>query len=282
MKTREMDGETLALKNVLAGEAAARRVLEKLLRASSARLDVTGRSRLEQALSHPASNFAAIFEHSWDAVFFFDDEGRILEANPQAERLLGYAREELRGLKLQSLIPPRDLEEAPVRYEELRGGGVVRGQRRLRRKDGSLVEVEAIGSAVGGGVMLSFVREREGAGAARDGDFATSAVQLGRALGEGSVGAGLGFLRELSVALAAAAELLGQSHGDDAADGVDVSRGVEFYEEVSRFETGLIRRALGQTGGNQKRAAALLGMRHNTLSAMIHRHGIDPREFKIK
>lgn len=282
MKAREIEGEALALKNVLAGEAAARRALEKLLRASSARLDVAERARLDQAFSLPVSNFAAIFEHSWDAVFFFDDGGRILEANPRAERLLGYAREELRGVKLQSLIPPRDLEVAPVRYEELRAGGVVRGQRRLRRKDGSLVEVEAIGSAVGGGVMLSFVRERVAATGARNGDYAASAVQLGRTLGEGSVGTGLGLLRELSVALAAAAELLENSRGDNPADGVDVSRGVEFYAEVSRFETDLIRRALRQTGGNQKRAAALLGMRHNTLSAMIHRHGIDPREFKTK
>ena len=55
---------------------------------------------------------------------------------------------------------------------------------------------------------------------------------------------------------------------------------VEFYEEVRRFESGLIRRALARTGGNQKAAAALLGVNHTTLHTMVRRYGIDPSEFK--
>jgi hypothetical protein len=180
---------------------------------------------------------------------------------------------------LQNLIPGQDLAQSPVRYQELRAGKVVRGERRLRRKDGSLVAVEVIGSEVGGGLMLSFVRERgEGQAAAVAGP--ASALQLGSLLGDGSVGAGLGFLKELSAALAAATEFLEHSQSADAPDAVDVARGVEFYEEVSRFETNLICRALAHTGGNQKRAAELLGMRPNTLSAMIRRHGVDPDAFR--
>lgn len=55
---------------------------------------------------------------------------------------------------------------------------------------------------------------------------------------------------------------------------------VEFYEEVARFEAGLIRRALARTGGNQKAAAALLGVNHTTLHTMTKRYGIDPSKFK--
>ena len=55
---------------------------------------------------------------------------------------------------------------------------------------------------------------------------------------------------------------------------------VEFYEEVKRFEAGLIRRALARTGGNQKAAAALLGVNHTTLHTMTKRYGIAPSEFK--
>lgn len=246
-------------------------------------LDITDRARLDEALALPGAGFAAVFEESWDAVFFFDEEGRILEANPRAERLLGYTRGELLGLKVQDLIPARDLEEAPVRYDELRAGKAVRSRRRLQHKDGSPIEVEALGSTVGGGVMLSFVREVP-EGAAERGDAARlgSAVQLGRLIGDGSVGAGLGFLKELAAALTAATEFLEQTRGADAAGEVDVSRGIGFYDEVSRFEMNLITRALRQTGGNQKRAAELLGMRPNTLSAMIHRHGIDADEFRAK
>jgi PAS domain S-box-containing protein len=64
------------------------------------------------------------------------------------------------------------------------------------------------------------------------------------------------------------------------ADELPAGGGVEFYEEVRRFESGLIRRALARTGGNQKAAAALLGVNHTTLHTMARRYGIDPSEFK--
>jgi DNA-binding protein Fis len=48
---------------------------------------------------------------------------------------------------------------------------------------------------------------------------------------------------------------------------LDVSEGVDFYMEVQRFETGLIRLALDHTHGNQARAARLLHIRPTTLNA---------------
>ena len=47
--------------------------------------------------------------------------------------------------------------------------------------------------------------------------------------------------------------------GARASSGIDVAHGVNFYDEVRRFEIDLIRRALDQTGGHQSRAARLLG-----------------------
>ena len=55
----------------------------------------------------------------------------------------------------------------------------------------------------------------------------------------------------------------------DSASELDVSRGVSFYDEVSRFEIELIRRALEFTGGHQSRAAKLLGMNNTTLNSKI-------------
>ncbi len=55
----------------------------------------------------------------------------------------------------------------------------------------------------------------------------------------------------------------------DSASELDVSRGISFYDEVSRFEIELIRRALEFTGGHQSRAAKLLGMNNTTLNSKI-------------
>ena len=51
---------------------------------------------------------------------------------------------------------------------------------------------------------------------------------------------------------------------------------VKLYDEVRKFEADLIRAALVRTGGNQSRAARLLGVKHTTLNAKIKRYGISP------
>jgi DNA-binding NtrC family response regulator len=57
----------------------------------------------------------------------------------------------------------------------------------------------------------------------------------------------------------------------------DIGRGVNFYDEVRRFEIDLIRRALEQTGGHQSRAARLLGMNATTLNSKIKTYNINLR-----
>ena len=54
--------------------------------------------------------------------------------------------------------------------------------------------------------------------------------------------------------------------------------GVDFQEEVRRFESDLIRCALIRTGGRQRRAARLLGIKAATLNAKIKRYRIDADE----
>lgn len=72
-----------------------------------------------------------------------------------------------------------------------------------------------------------------------------------------------------------AREMVSASEG--ASLDIDISRGVNFYEEVRRFETDLIQRALEQTGGHQSRAARLLGLNATTLNSKIKSYNIIPR-----
>ncbi len=55
---------------------------------------------------------------------------------------------------------------------------------------------------------------------------------------------------------------------------VDVRNGINFDDEVTRFEIFLIERALEQTGGRQLQAARLLNIKHTTLNAKIKRFQI--------
>ena len=52
------------------------------------------------------------------------------------------------------------------------------------------------------------------------------------------------------------------------------SENLGLHEEVQRYEAELIRKALHRTGGNQRRAAKLLGVKVTTLNCKIKRFGI--------
>ena len=52
-------------------------------------------------------DYAAIFRASPDGILVVDRAGRIQDANPMAERLFGYTREELVGCEVEALVPDR-------------------------------------------------------------------------------------------------------------------------------------------------------------------------------
>ena len=56
---------------------------------------------------------------------------------------------------------------------------------------------------------------------------------------------------------------------------LSLSAGIDFYDEVRRFETGLIRLALDQTRGHQAQAAKLLHIKPSTLNSKIKLFGIE-------
>jgi DNA-binding NtrC family response regulator len=88
--------------------------------------------------------------------------------------------------------------------------------------------------------------------------------------GDASLRAGLGLVKELTAALLNELQALEPSDPKMIADGID------FNEEVRRFEIDLIKRALARTAGHQTRAARLLGIKLTTLHDKIKRYDIDP------
>lgn len=75
-------------------------------------------------------------------------------------------------------------------------------------------------------------------------------------------------LKELTLRLLREVQCIGEVRTFSFEDNVD------FYEEVSRFEIDLIKRALLQTAGHQGRAARLLNLRATTLNSKIKHYGI--------
>jgi PAS domain S-box-containing protein len=127
-------------------------------------VDISARHRAEQsALAEAAERIvgeqaalrlAAIVESSEDAIVAKDLNGVITNWNHGAERLFGYAAEEVIGQPITILIPPDRLDEEPEILARIRRGERVEHFETVRRrKDGSLVEIS---------LMISPIRSRTG------------------------------------------------------------------------------------------------------------------------
>lgn len=115
-------------------------------------LDLTELKRAEAAILHlreereADAKFRALLEAAPDAMVIVDREGRIVLINAQAERLFGYAREELLGEPVDLLVPDRARGAHSGHRAEYYGKPVVRTVMGAdvygRRKDGSEFSAE--------------------------------------------------------------------------------------------------------------------------------------------
>jgi len=82
----------------------------------------------------------------------------------------------------------------------------------------------------------------------------------------------------LAKALTSEVETLKSELTSDHDNGqVDFSNGgIDFYDEVERYEIELIKSALSQCGGNQAQAARLLHLKSTTLNAKMKHYGLNP------
>lgn len=84
---------------------------------------------------------------------------------------------------------------------------------------------------------------------------------------------GIAVLRDLSSALESVLFLI-EAAGTSRRE---VAEGIDFYDEVRRFEIALIKQALQKTHGTQVRAAALLNLKVTTLNAKIKQYSIETK-----
>ncbi len=84
-----------------------------------------------------------IIEYASEGIFIADEKGKYIDVNPVGCRMLGYTKEELLEMNLRDLIY-YDSSAPPLALDKLRAGETVTVERKLKKKDGSILHAEIV------------------------------------------------------------------------------------------------------------------------------------------
>jgi len=85
-------------------------------------IDITERKRAEAAILASESRFRSIFERASIGIATADPEGNLIDANEALARMLGYSRQELKGMNIGQFTHPDDLARELVHLRQLASG----------------------------------------------------------------------------------------------------------------------------------------------------------------
>jgi PAS domain S-box-containing protein len=127
-----------------------------------AQREIAERREAEEALLQSERRYRTVVKQAAEGIFIVDiDTKLILEANAAYRNLLGYTAQDMLGLGLTLYdVVAHDRKSIDLYLEQIQEEGVqFIGERRHRRKDGSLVDVEVSSSVIsyGGGEALCVI-----------------------------------------------------------------------------------------------------------------------------
>lgn len=104
---------------------------------------------VEKALRESEERYRSLVKQSSDGVYIFDPKtAKILEANDQFKKMLGYSEEEIPGLSLYDIVINRkSIIDSGIK-KILRDGVYIYGLRHYRCKNGSMIDVEISGTLI--------------------------------------------------------------------------------------------------------------------------------------
>lgn len=124
--------------------------------------DITEQKTAQRLIEESEEKYRTLVEQANDGIFIADKQGHFLVVNSSGYKMCQYSPDELAALSIYDLVLQEDLEKNPFHFTEMMNSQGARAERRLKRKDGSLLEVEVSAKFISGDRFLAFVRDISG------------------------------------------------------------------------------------------------------------------------
>jgi PAS domain S-box-containing protein len=121
--------------------------------------ELSERKQTELALRESEGRYRTLIEQASDGIFIVDPYGCFIEVNTRGCEMIGYTRAEILRMRISDSLYNEDLATTPIKFLELRAGQTTLSERRLRRKDGSLVPVEISAKLLPDGHIQGIARD---------------------------------------------------------------------------------------------------------------------------
>ena len=131
----------------------------KPVRMMGSMMDITERKKAEDALLQSEEKYRTLVEQATDGIFIADHTGKFVIVNSAGLKLSQYTEEELSTLTIYDLADPEELKVHPFRFEEMKNEQGARSERKLKRKDGTIVDIEINAKFLSDGRFLAFIRD---------------------------------------------------------------------------------------------------------------------------
>jgi PAS domain S-box-containing protein len=132
---------------------------KKPLRILGAMQDITEREEARNLISESEEKYRTLVEQASEGIFIANKDGHFVVVNKAGVNIAQYTEQELKKMTIYDLVIPEDLEKKPFNFPDLLAGKVTTAERRLLRKDGTLIDIEITAKFISGERFLAFVRD---------------------------------------------------------------------------------------------------------------------------
>jgi PAS domain S-box-containing protein len=121
--------------------------------------DMTEIKKAEKRIRDSEAKYRTLVEQASDGIFIANFQGKFLVVNPAGCKLSQYSEEELLNMRIHDLAVMSELQVMPFKFEEILAGKTAMSERKMRRKDGELIDVEISARIIAPDRFLAFARD---------------------------------------------------------------------------------------------------------------------------